>query len=67
MTGDVDSEEEKSEQRIRYRNEMIMRNRQATVPQESPVRIIEGIQEKDVIKAIKSINGQDDIGVLYYL
>ena len=63
MTQDVDSEEQKSEQRIRHRNEMIMRNRQATVAQESPVRRIEGIQAKDAIIAIKSINGQDDMGV----
>ena len=63
MTEDVDSEEEKSEQRVRHRNEMIMRNRQATVAQESPVRRIEGIQAKDAIRVIKSINGQHDMGV----
>ena len=51
MTEDVDSEEETSEQRIRHRNEMIMRSRQATVAQESPVRRIEGIQAKDKIRA----------------
>ena len=58
----VDSEEEKSEKRIRRRNEM-MRNRQATTAQESPVRRIEGIQAKDVIRAFKSINVQYDMGV----
>ena len=63
MTEDVDAEEEESVQRIRHMNEMIMRNRQATVAQESPVRRIEGIQAKDAIRAIKSINGQDDMGI----
>ena len=40
---------------------MIMRNRQAIVAQESPVRRIEGIQAKDAIRAIRPINGQDGI------
>ena len=55
--------QEKSEQRIRHRNEMMMRNRQATAAQELTVRRIEGIQVKDAIRAFRSINDQDDMGV----
>ena len=46
MPENVDSEGEKSEQRIRHRYDMIMRNRQATLAQELPARRIEGIQAR---------------------
>lgn len=61
MTEDRDSDEEHAKLKLRTRNESILRNRQQLEPQAPHWQ--DGIPAKDIIRAIKPINGQDDMGV----
>lgn len=61
MTEDKDSDDEQAKLRLRTRNESILRSRQQLEPQ--ALHYQDGIPAKEIIRAIKPINGQDDMGV----
>lgn len=61
MTEDKDSDDEQAKLRLRTRNESILRSRQQLETQ--ALHYQDGIPAKEIIRAIKPINGQDDMGV----